>query len=344
MTTLTNRKSQILSIIVNDYVNTAAPVASGTVVRSHGLTVSSATVRNEMGALEEEGYILRPHISAGGIPSDKGYRYHVQTLGPAQAIAGQDAWFLDTELGSTPEDVDGWADAASSALAALLNTLAFATPPRAESTTVKGIEVFRLQELVVMLVVILQEASIYKQLITLNEAVSESELEATRNRLSEALVGKSVNALEASGPTPAEPLEQQIIASTADILRKHEAQALRSRRMQGLARLFAQPELTSQPHQARNVVTAIEDGEAFAVLAGEASADGAPVVLIGRENRQESLHEFSVVVCRYGVPGQAQGVVGLIAPTRMPYGRAIPVVQYTASALSSLAGRVYGIG
>ena len=123
---LTERKSQILRIIVNDYINTAVPVASSVVAGSEGLEVSPATVRNEMVALEEEGYIHRPHISAGGVPSDKGYRQLVDWLGVLTDVGVSDAYHVRTSLEESPEDVDEWANTAASILASLLDTVAFA--------------------------------------------------------------------------------------------------------------------------------------------------------------------------------------------------------------------------
>ena len=109
---LTERKSQILRIIANDYISTATPVASSTVARVEGLDVSPATVRNEMVALEEEGYIHRPHISAGGVPSDKGYRRLVDWLDVIAALEDEDAMRVQVGLGESPEDIDEWANTA----------------------------------------------------------------------------------------------------------------------------------------------------------------------------------------------------------------------------------------
>lgn len=341
MPDLTSRKGQILRIIVNDYVSTAAPVPSNAVVRS-GLGVSSATVRNEMVALEETGYILRPHISSGGVPSDKGYRYFVNALDPMARITPQDAALLQTEMAHAGADFEAWTEAASSALADLLGALAFATPPRAPAATVKGLDLLKLQELIIMVVIVLREASVHRQIITLDRPVSAAELEHARNRLSEAVTGKSAREVEAAVPAVTDHFEHQVMESTAGVLRKHEAAALGEPVFQGLGKLFDQPEFATNPEQARNVVAAMERSELFADLAGQAPDDGGPVIIIGSENRRESLRDFSVIICRYGIPEEAQGLVGLIGPTRMPYERAVPLVRHAASSLGDITARVYG--
>jgi heat-inducible transcriptional repressor len=100
--------------------------------------------------------------------------------------------------------------------------------------------------------------------------------------------------------------------------------------------------MTSKPEQARNIVSAVEDGEVFVTLTNGSPADGIPVAVIGQENLYESLQEFSVITARYGRPGGSQGIVGIIAPTRMDYSRAIPAVRHTAWNLSQMTSVVFG--
>jgi heat-inducible transcriptional repressor len=341
MAELTARKGQILRIIVSDYVATAAPVPSNAVARSGSIAISPATVRNEMVALEEDGYILRPHSSAGGVPSEKGYRYFVDTLDPAALVSSHETAALQAELAGARADFDAWAEAAASAIASLAGTLAFATAPRAAAPTVKSIELLRLQDLIIMLVVILQEASVHRELITLGRPVSDSQLESVRNRLSESMAGKRARDIEAALSAAVDPLDLQVLESTAGVLRQKEADSLGGPVFQGLSLLLEQRELSAHPEQARNVVSAVEDPGLVPRLAALAPEAGRPTVLIGAEIPRGSLREFSVIVCRYGIPDEAQGLVGLVAPTRMPYDRAVPLLGLAASSLARLTGTVF---
>lgn len=341
-TMLTERKSQILKIIANGYITTAVPVASSTVARTHGLRVSPATVRNEMVALEEDGYIHRPHISAGGVPSDKGYRQLVEWMDLTSGLQENDANSVRTGLSESVEDVDEWANTAASILAALLDTVAFATPLRSSLPSIKGIELLELQEMLVMLVVVMQEAVVYRQLISTKHTVTSSDLEQTRNRVNSLVAGKSLAALRAKKNEPERELDRQVVNSTMDVVRRHEGERLKSRKLQGLSRLFRQPEFEGDVERAQMAVTAIESDDVFEDLMLTAASGQGAVAVIGTENEQNSLKKFSVVVCDYGVGNEATGVVGILAPTRLPYERAIPLVTHAGSSLSGIVARVYG--
>ena len=341
MATLTSRKNRILQLIVDDYVSTAVPVASTAVAQSGDLDVSPATVRNEMVALEESGFILRPHVSAGSIPSDKGYRHFLETLDLRVSPTPADVEAVEGRLGEAAQDVDTWAESAATALSTLLSTLAFATEPRSVVATIKSIELLLLREAMIMLVVIMQEASVYKQVLTLERTVTPIWLEATRNKVSQALVGRTAASIDERDERLSGDLERKVTMSTLDLLRKHEADSVGDRRIHGIASLLAQPELEVKPTQASGALSAVENGDVLSVLTDEAP-DNEPVVVIGTENPHEPLQGFSVVICRYGRSGEAQGVVGLVAPTRLQYRRAIPVVRHTADAMTRLVGLVYG--
>ena len=342
MTGVRSRRHRVLQIIVDDYVATATPVASASVARYRGLRVSPATVRNDMVALEEDGYIIRPHVAAGSMPSDKGYRRFVQNLPRGRTPRARDAAALQQGLTEAIQDVDAWRDAAASLVASLLGTLAFATSPRARAPRVRQIELVHLQELLVMLVLVLRGATVHRQLFTLTSPATPETVSATRNRLSEMVAGKTALEIEREQTAGSGELEARVIQSTLTILKKREAESVRERTVQGLGHLFEQPEFAMAPARARDVLSAVEDDESVAALARAAPEDGAAGAIIGSENPQGSFQSSSIIVCRYGVPGEAEGVLGLIGPTRLAYRRALPVVTHAASTLSRFVRRVYG--
>ena len=137
-----------------------------------------------MAGLEDEGYITRPHTSAGGIPADKGYRHFVEGLGATSGEPdARDFAAIRTALEKRRRDMEEWADAAASIVAGLLKTLAFASPPKADASRVKQLHLLLLQDLTVMLVLILQETTVVKQLIPLESPTTQDELYRVRNRL-----------------------------------------------------------------------------------------------------------------------------------------------------------------
>ena len=342
MPALTTRKREILKFIVSEHVQTASPVASSAIARSTNLRASPATIRNEMAALEEAGYIHRPHVSAGGVPSDRGYRQFVSSLDPEAELDPVSAALVDREFGTIEAYVEEWMDSASAVLAGLLSTLAFTTTPRTAPAPVKSVELLRLQEMLVMVIVVLQEASVYKQLITLDTSVTNSEIEHARNRLSEAIVGVPADSLAARAGRVGDGLERRAFDSAAEALRKHSTRSNVEKRFSGISKLFQQPEMIADPTMARGATWLIEDSYATAAFENAFNSDGNVNVVIGKENSEESLKNFSIVFCRYGTPETAEGTIGVMAPTRMRYGTAIPAVRYLANRLDQMTMTVYG--
>ena len=342
MLALTTRKREILKFIVSEHVQTASPVASSAIARSTNLRASPATIRNEMAALEEDGYIHRPHVSAGGVPSDRGYRQFVSSLDPDAELDPVSAALVDREFGTVEAYVEEWMDSASAVLAGLLSTLAFTTTPRTAPAPVKSVELLRLQEMLVMVIVVLQEASVYKQLITLDTSVTNSEIEHARNRLSEAIVGVPADSLAARAGRVGDGLERRAFDSAAAALRKHSTRSNVEKRFSGISKLFQQPEMIADPTMARGATWLIEDSYATAAFENAFNSDGNVNVVIGKENSEESLKNFSIVFCRYGTPETAEGTIGVMAPTRMRYGTAIPAVRYLANRLDQMTMTVYG--
>ncbi len=342
MPTLTTRKREILKFIVSEHVQTASPVASSTVARFTNLKASPATIRNEMVALEEDGYIHRPHVSAGGVPSDRGYRQFVSALDPDAKLDPVSAALVDQEFRTVQAYVEEWMDSASAVLAGLLSTLAFTTTPRAAPAPVKSVELLRLQEMLIMVIVVLQEASVYKQLINLDTSVTNSEIEHARNRLSEAIVGVPANNLAARAGRVGDGLERRAFDSAVTALRKHSTRSNVEKRFSGISKLFQQPELIADPAMAQGAMWLIEDSFATTAFENVFRADGTVNVVIGEENTEESLKNFSIVFCRYGTPETAEGMIGVMAPTRMQYGTAIPAVRYLADHLDQMTMTVYG--
>ena len=342
MPTLTARKREILKFIVSEHAQTASPVASNTVARSTNLNASPATIRNEMVALEEEGLIRRPHVSSGGVPSDRGYRHFVGSLGPEMILSPAVAAQVDQDFPGVHAYVEEWVDSSSEILAGLMDTLAFTTMPRTAPAPVKSVELLRLQELLIVVIVVLQEASVYKQVINLDKTVSDSTIERARNRLNEAIVGIPANKLAAHASRVGDGLERQAFDSAVTALRKRYANSNTEKRFSGIGKLFQQPELLADPAMSQGAMWLIEDSVASSVFEDARVARGTASVVIGEENVEESLKNYSVVFSNYGTSDTAEGMIGIIAPTRMEYGMAIPAVRYLANHLDKMTMMFYG--
>ncbi len=339
MPVLSERTEQILRHLVTDYITTASPVGSGALTEQHGLNVSAATVRNEMVKLEEDGFIHRPHASAGGVPSDKGYRFFVESLPPQAVPPGEARETLEIEIASVRREVEEWARTISSAVAELIGTVAFATPPRLSTFRVKQLELIHLHDTSALLVLILHGASVHKLLIPIAAPRPPEYLEHTRNRVASVVADRTAGEIEANIPRGMDALETDVIDSTLGVLRSEETRSTPRYEWRGLSELLAQPEFADSG-QGREIVDVLEGGETLSAVVSEAPTDGSVGVYIGSEMGLGRMQAFSVIVCRYGRPGEPVGTVGLIGPTRLHYSLAMPVVSHAASLLGRLSAEV----
>ena len=331
---LSTRQETILRIILSQYVGTAAPVPSDVVTRDSGLDVSPATVRHEMAVLEEEGYISRPHHSAGGVPTDRGYRYYVEALTGTPELPGVVKRSLRTQLAEAGRDVDVWARLSARLLAQLANNMALVSMPRTVQTRIRNLQLIYLDELLVMQVLVLQEARLRKELVPLTEPVSEEELTALANRLNHRVRGLSYS--DVRGREIADTaLERDVLDTTLRILEEEDSTAFADYIVEGLRHLVEQPEF-SGASQVRDLIDALESRRLAQAVLTERPGVGEMRIVIGEENREDALKPMSLVITRYGVEGQVFGTVSIVGPMRMHYERTIAGVHYVSSLMSGM--------
>src|SRR5688572_20378409 len=176
MAMLTDRRSALLNTIVEEYVDTAVPVGSQYIVRKHGMPVSSATVRLEMARLEDEGYISQPHTSAGRVPSDKGYRYYVESLMAEEALPLEELETIRHQFHQAERAMEQWFQLAAAVLAHSVSNFAVVTSPRSRVTRLRHVQMVPMQEITALCVVVLNEARIRQQVVTFREPVAPQSL------------------------------------------------------------------------------------------------------------------------------------------------------------------------
>src|SRR4051794_22617821 len=192
---LEERKASILRAIVEEYVATAQPVGSGTIVHTRSLGVSAATVRNDMGALEREGYVVQPHTSAGRIPTDKGYRYFVDHhLAAASALPSPQRKAVADFFASSARGIDDLLHETSQLLARLTSHAAVVVGPQASVTHVRALHVVALDERTLLAVAVLSNGVVEREVLRFERDVDESEVDGA-NRILQALVGGDVDEL-----------------------------------------------------------------------------------------------------------------------------------------------------
>ena len=336
MSGLTERKRKILNVIVRDYIRAAAPVASEAVARSRQLKVSPATVRNEVAELEDEGYLTRPHTSAGSVPLEKGYRLYVESVALVERPEFPKAvrTSVRKQLEEAEQEPDIWASAAAAALAGLVGNLAIATFPKALESRVRHVEIVPLQELLALLIVVLGQARLKRQLIRLSEPIERDAMQASARRLQALLSGRGWREM---GKLDSElsPLEEQVVETTAGILRSEDRSQYQGHFLDGLSNLLDQPEFAHKD-TVRSVIYGIEDGTLAQAVLDEAPDDRTVNVIIGEENRDDMLAPLGVVIGQYGIPGEAVGAVGAVGPVRMEYVKAVSSVDLMAGIMSEM--------
>jgi heat-inducible transcriptional repressor len=337
---LSLRKQDLLKIIVGEYVTNANPVASDVIARKHGLPVSPATVRNEVATLEEEGYISRPHSSAGSVPLDKGYRYYVRLLNDPIELPFTVRVRLRQRFRQAEPDPEVWARLAAKTLAGLSNNMGVASIPRSTASSFRHLELVVLQEYLAMLIVVLRQATVRKELITFKEAVDAEELPNAINKLNDNFSGLTRGQMMAR-QVELNPIERQVLEAALRIMQDEEDNASAECFVDGLRHLLIQPEF-GDASRTREFLALLEDRQVTRAILAQASGVGVVQVAIGGENPADELKPFSVIVTRYGVPDEATGTIGVLGPTRMQYLTAIGGVRYLSSLLSEISEEVFG--
>jgi heat-inducible transcriptional repressor len=335
---LTSRRETVLSIIVSEYVDTALPVASETIFRNYRLGVSPATIRNDMAYLEEEGYIARPHISAGSVPLDKGYRHYVESLANEAELPLEEQYRIRELFREAEEEFEQWLKLAATIAARLVRNASLVTFPKPRQCRFKRLELVALQEFVALMVLVLSEAILKRQPLSFEGPMTQERLTIMANKLNAAYSGLTsseilVNKLKLTS------VEEQVTEAVIDIMAAEDKMEYEEPHLEGLRLMLGQPEF-AQKDKMLSIMELMETKEWLSSALAQRSSEVGVQVVIGEENRDEILHDLSLVFSNYGIPGQIGGTIGVIGPTRMDYRRAISTVDYMSEVLSGLVAGV----
>ena len=336
---LTRRRDRILSIIIGEYISKGVPVSSD-VVAKKGLGVSPATIRNEMMELEEEGYLVQPHTSAGRIPTDKGYRRYIESLMGYARISRDEQFLIRHQFHQVEKAVEEWTRLAAAILAGMVHNVALVTLPKPVEARFKHLELVSLQELLVLLVLVLKEAKLRQQMLTLEENVSQEELSASARKLTSAYAGLTAPEI-ADRDLKLSPVEEQVMKIVSELMQEEEGEEYEEPYIDGLRHMLRQPEFASSDRIAAIMEMLEQKSLLKSFLPRVLTGEGVRVV-IGRENEENMMRDCSVILTRYGIPGEVGGAIGVMGPTRMEYQRAIPTVSFLSTVMSELVSELYG--
>ncbi|GAA3757826.1 heat-inducible transcriptional repressor HrcA [Salinactinospora qingdaonensis] len=326
---LDDRKLAVLRAIVEDYVSTNEPVGSKALGERYALGVSPATIRNDMVALEEEGYITQPHTSAGRVPTDKGYRLFVDRLSTVKPLSTAERRAIETFL-SGAVDLEEIVTRTVRLLAQLTRQVAVVQYPSLTRSAVQHIELVPLGLQRVMMVLITDTGRVEQRVIDGLESAEEHEVENLRLLLNQTLVGTwltevppAVSDLPSRLPPEERPLAAAVLSVLLEsLVEKHEEKVV----LGGTANLASVDFSTSL----REILEALEENVVLIRLLGEAGDPSMLTVRIGAENSHQGLQSTSIVSAGYGVGDQSLAKLGVVGPTRMDYPGTMGAVRAVA--------------
>lgn len=341
MQELTQRQRLILALIVRDYVETAQPVSSGRLVEHYHLGLSPATIRNEMAALTEAGYLRQPHTSAGRVPTEEGYRYFVTHIVYQSDLPESARHTISHQFYQARQDMEEWMPLAASILARQSRAASLVTALHAPRARFRHLELISTQGRQVLMVLVFDGGEISQQILTLAEPAPQERLSQAADALNRLCAGKTPEEVAALPPR-ADALEKDILTLVIQDMERNEQRIAGEIYLDGLSNILAEPEFI-ESGEARRALHLFEERTRVQELLARTIANAAigdVQVLIGGEGKWEELKQCSVVLARYGINGLASGALGVFGPMRMPYTRTIPIVRFMADLLSNLIAEV----
>jgi len=337
------RKATILRAVVSEYIETAQPVGSGHVARAPGVNVSSATVRNDMVSLEHEGFLQQPHTSAGRVPTDKGYRFFVDSLEGSAALDAGDSKQIRTFFAEAHGELEQMLADTSRLLSSLTQYAAVVVGPPPEAATVRSVQVVGLTSRVALLVVVLSNGVIDKHTLEFDRDIDDVVLAAAGARLAVGLAGltltASADAVVWNEPTdPARPVGPEAVDDLTTIVRAAQAAlggaASRSSDQVYIGGTSRMASAFDAVATVSEVLQILEQQYVVVTLLHDVLDRGLHVA-IGTETGMEPLADCSVVVSTYEVEGEPAGSIGVLGPTRMNYNQAMAAVAVVSQRLSN---------
>lgn len=328
---LEDRRLAVLRAIVEDFVSTHEPVGSKALVERHNLGVSPATIRNDMAALEEEGYISQPHTSAGRVPTDRGYRLFVDRLSTVKPLSPAERKAMERFLADAV-DLDDVMTRTVRLLAQLTRQVALVQYPSLSRSKVRHVELILLSDTRLMMVLIVDSGRVEQRMIDSSSTIDASVLADLRARLNATVADQPFSSV----PDALATFEEQFAADDRPMVRAVIAAVLEAvtERLDERVVLGGTSHLasyqTSFPMAIQPVLEALEEQVILLRLLGESTAEETITVRIGHENPISGLESTSVVTARYARAEQPVASLGVVGPTHMDYSGTMGTVQAVA--------------
>ena len=330
-----DRKKKILQAVIDEYINTAEPVSSGTLVKKYNLDYSSATVRNELAELENKGYLDKTHTSSGRIPSEKGYRFYVDELLKEDNISIEEVKYIQSKLCSKVNEIEDLTKIATTTLSEITHYTTVAIGPRPETQKIEEIKFILLGTRMLMIVIVTDGGLIKETIIKYNEDITQNQVETLNSLFNSKLKGKPLSKID-------KPMEEYILSEIhysinvikpiIEQINKIIEEQKDNIYYEGRNKAFELPEFKSL-EIAKNFVNVLDEKELMLDMLQSGVAKDINVY-IGEENDVEQLKDFSIVTFKHSVGDKDLGTIGIIGPKRMDYSKVISVMKYISKKLS----------
>lgn len=339
-TNLSERQQTVLRLVVQEYIKSVTPVSSKMVADEYNLGVSSATIRNEMAVLEELGYLMHPHTSAGRVPTELGYRYFVEKLMQKVDLPVDEQRMITHQFHQARLELDQWLRLSAAILAHSSRNASLVTAPKSIRCHLKHLELISIREHHILLVFVLQEGTLKQQILSVDTPLTQDELAPLARHLTDLWSGLDADGIAATA-LPLNPIAGKVKEVTLDTMRRIDTRASSDIYRDGLLNVLNQPDFSDR-EGIQQVIRALEERWLVEELVSETLQRGGVQIIIGGEGKWEELSEVGIVMARYGVGDEVSGAMGILGPVRMSYGRAISVVRYMSQLMSDLITDVYG--
>lgn len=331
---LNDRKKQVLQAVIEEYINTAEPVSSATILEKYGLKCSSATIRNDMSELEHEGYLEKPHTSAGRIPSVKGYRFYVDELLNDENITLEEIQYIKENLQTKVNEIEDLTKITTNTISEMTHYTTVAIGPDSSSNIIKDIKFILLGERLLMAVILTENGAVRETIIKYDEDVNQSQVNDLNVTFNNKLRGKTLEKID-------KPMEEYIISTMEDqakVIKPIIQQMNRAIEdtnkiyLEGASKVFDFPEF-EKIDTAKNFLSILDTKEEMVEILNAGLAKDINVY-IGDENVNKDLKDLSIITFKHKVGNKDMGTIGIIGPKRMNYSKVISIMKYISKKLN----------
>jgi len=342
---LDDRKRRILQAIIDDYIDTAEPIGSRTIARKHEVGLSSATIRNEMADLEEMGYLMQPHTSAGRVPSDMGYRFYVDQLMKTKELTDEEIQSIKEAMEVRINEMSQLIRQASLVMSRFTRYTSMAVTPQMKMSTLKAVQVVPIDSDKALVVVVANAGVVRNSIIKLPENTMPDFLIRISNVLNEKLSGFTIEQINSGviGEIQGEidvskDILIPILNGVADCICQIDNPEIY---LDGTTNIFNYPEFRDVV-KAREFLNILDEKEILCRLLGYPIENGGIKIQIGTENTMHEMKDCSLVTTTYSLGNKVIGSLGVIGPTRMEYSRVISSLSFIRKKINEQIQKLLG--